>query len=60
MGPHPPERPDPADLTETILPALTGISYSQLSRTTGLSRRYGKLIAEGENVPHPSHWDFAS
>lgn len=52
-----PERPDPATFRREILPHLAGVSYSHLSRTTGLSRRYCKLIATGENVPHPMHWD---
>ena len=39
-----------------ILPQLAGISYSALSRQTGLSRRYCKLIMTGECVTHPVHW----
>lgn len=36
---------------------LVGISYSSLSRQTGLSRRYCKLIAIGDAVPHPVYWE---
>jgi hypothetical protein len=50
-------RPDPAEFTETILPHLQGVSQSALSRATGLSRRYCRLIQTGEMVPHPMHWD---
>ena len=35
----------------------TASSNSALSRQTGLSRRYCKLIITGECVPHPVHWD---
>ena len=51
-----PDRPDPREFTRSILPGLDGISYSALSRATGLSRRYCKMIATGESVPHPMHW----
>jgi hypothetical protein len=50
-------RPDPDEFTREILPHLDGVSYSALSRASGLSRRYCKLIATGEYVPHPVHWD---
>jgi hypothetical protein len=50
-------RPDPVEFTDTILPLIQGISQSALSRQTGLSRRYCKLIQTGEAVPHPMHWD---
>jgi CRISP-associated protein Cas1 len=52
-----PEVPDPAEFTRNILPSLLRISYSALSRQTGLSRRYCKLIATGVYVPHPVHWE---
>jgi hypothetical protein len=52
-----PTRPDPAEFTREILPQLAGVSYSALSRASGLSRRYCKLIATGQYVPHPVHWD---
>jgi CRISPR-associated endonuclease Cas1 len=52
-----PARPDPAEFTREILPCLEGVSYSALSRASGLSRRYCKLIATGQYVPHPMHWD---
>jgi hypothetical protein len=50
------ERPARAEFSNEILPGLAGISFSELSRATGLSRRYCKLIAAGEAVPHPMHW----
>ncbi len=52
-----PTRPDPTEFTRDILPHLTGVSYSALSRASGLSRRYCKLIATGQYVPHPMHWN---
>jgi CRISPR-associated endonuclease Cas1 len=52
-----PVRPDPDEFTRDILPHLAGVSYSALSRASGLSRRYCKLIATGQYVPHPVHWD---
>jgi hypothetical protein len=50
-------RPDPAEFTETILPQIRGVSISSLSRATGLSRRYCKLIQTGEAVLHPMQWE---
>jgi CRISPR-associated endonuclease Cas1 len=52
-----PVRPDRDEFTREILPHLDGVSYSALSRASGLSRRYCKLIATGQCVPHPVHWD---
>lgn len=52
-----PARPDPAEFTRDILPHMDGVSYSALSRASGLSRRYCKLVATGQYVPHPVHWD---
>jgi CRISPR-associated endonuclease Cas1 len=52
-----PVRPSREEFTREILPYLDGVSYSALSRASGLSRRYCKLIATGEYVPHPVHWD---
>ena len=37
--------------------AVEPVSLSHLARSTGLSRRYIKLVASGANVPHPMHWD---
>jgi CRISPR associated protein Cas1 len=51
-----PQRPDPSIFERDILPRLEGVSYSALNRRTGLSRRYCKMIATGEKVPHPRHW----
>lgn len=51
-----PERPSPDEFTTQILPLVAGVSYSALSRQTGLSRRYCKLIMTGKCVPHPVHW----
>jgi hypothetical protein len=48
-------RPDRDEFTRDILPHLEGVSYSALSRASGLSRRYCKLIATGQYVPHPVH-----
>jgi hypothetical protein len=52
-----PVRPDPTEFTRDILPHLDGVSYSALSRASGLSHRYCKLIATGQYVPHPVHWN---
>jgi CRISP-associated protein Cas1 len=52
-----PVPPNPMVFSAEILPELQGISYSALARATGLSRRYCKMIATGQSVPHPVHWD---
>lgn len=52
-----PVHPDPAAFTRDILPRLAAIPYLRLTRETGLSRRYIKLIATGANIPHPMHWE---
>jgi hypothetical protein len=52
-----PERPDPKEFRRTITPQLQAYTSTQLSRATGLSRRYCQLIRDGERVPHPIHWD---
>jgi CRISPR-associated endonuclease Cas1 len=50
------ERTDEAYYRATVLPRLTGISTSQLSRATGLSLGYCGRIKRGEVVPHPRWW----
>jgi CRISPR-associated protein Cas1 len=50
-------RPDRVEFTDSILPQIQGVSISALSRASGLSRRYCKLILIGETVPHPLHWE---
>ncbi len=55
------ERPPASRFAEKIWPHLEAFSVSEISRQTGLSRRYCKLIREGDVVPHPRHWPtFAS
>jgi hypothetical protein len=53
-----PVRPDRREFTEQILPGLvaSGISISGLSRRVGQSRRYVKMILNGEAVPQLVHW----
>jgi CRISPR-associated protein Cas1 len=51
-----PERADPDEFRRTITPPLQAYTSTQLSRATGLSRRYCQLIRDGERVPHPIHW----
>ena len=52
-----PDPPDPATFNREIRPHLDRFTLSELSRSTGLSRRYLKLIRDDLRVPHPMHWD---
>ena len=47
---------DPAWFLREITPKLAGVTASEISRVTGLSRRYCKRIRDERLVPHPSRW----
>jgi hypothetical protein len=53
-NPHP---PDPGVFRREIAPYLDRFTLSEVSRATGLSRRYLRLVRDGDRVPHPMHWD---
>lgn len=47
---------DPAWFLREITPRLAGLTASEISRATGLSRRYCTRIRDDQLVPHPSRW----
>ena len=51
-----PESSDRDWFLREITPKLAGVTASELSRISGLSRRYCKRIRDERLVPHPSRW----
>ena len=52
-----PARSDPAWFLREITPKLNGVTASELSRVTGLSRRYCTRVRDERLVPHESRWN---
>ncbi|MGB3306369.1 MAG: CRISPR-associated endonuclease Cas1 [Thermomicrobiales bacterium] len=48
---------DPEVFRREILPAIQGVSLTELARVTGLSVQYCGLIRRGLKMPHPRHWE---